>query len=68
MRWIGITLIALSRQVDAKKTVPRHRAKAPPVIVAFGDSLTSGPGLRPDQTYPALLQQRIAGEGRDTRW
>jgi acyl-CoA thioesterase I len=34
-----------------------------PVIVAFGDSLTSGPGLRPDQTYPALLQQRISSEG-----
>ena len=32
-------------------------------IVAFGDSLTSGPRLRPDQTYPALLQERIAREG-----
>src|SRR5215203_4755350 len=32
-------------------------------IVAFGDSLTSGPGLRHDQTYPALLQERIAREG-----
>jgi acyl-CoA thioesterase-1 len=37
------------------------------IIVAFGDSLTSGPGLRPDQTYPALLQQRISSEGGDYR-
>jgi acyl-CoA thioesterase-1 len=37
------------------------------LIVAFGDSLTSGPGLRPDQTYPAVLEQRIAAEGRDYR-
>lgn len=36
-------------------------------IVAFGDSLTSGPGLRPEQTYPALLQQRIAREGLEYR-
>jgi acyl-CoA thioesterase-1 len=35
--------------------------------VAFGDSLTSGPGLRPEQAYPALLQQRIAADGRDYR-
>lgn len=38
-----------------------------PVIVAFGDSLTSGPGLAPHQTYPALLQQRIAAEDRNYR-
>jgi len=36
-------------------------------IVAFGDSLTSGPGLRREETYPALLQQRIAREGHDYR-
>jgi acyl-CoA thioesterase-1 len=33
------------------------------MIVAFGDSLTAGPGLRPEQTYPALLQERIARDG-----
>jgi acyl-CoA thioesterase-1 len=38
-----------------------------PVIVAFGDSLTSGPGLRPEETYPALLQQRISRDGHDYR-
>ena len=34
-------------------------------IVALGDSLTAGPGLRPEETYPALLQQRITSEGHD---
>ena len=46
---------------------PTAPSAASPVIVALGDSLTSGPGLRPDETYPALLQQRIAGEREDYR-
>lgn len=29
-----------------------------PVVVVLGDSLTAGPGLRSEETYPALLQQR----------
>jgi acyl-CoA thioesterase-1 len=35
----------------------------PPVVVAFGDSLTAGPGIQQSQTYPALLQQRIRSAG-----
>ena len=30
-----------------------------PFVVALGDSITAGPGVRPDQTYPALLQERM---------
>ncbi len=30
-----------------------------PVIAAFGDSLTAGPGVGPDQTYPAVLQRKL---------
>lgn len=37
------------------------------VIVAFGDSLTSGLGVAADQTYPARLGQRLAREGYDYR-
>ena len=33
------------------------------VIVAFGDSLTSGLGVPVDQTYPALLGERLRREG-----
>jgi acyl-CoA thioesterase-1 len=44
-------------------------ALAPPataqerVIVAFGDSLTAGLGVPADQTYPALLGDRLRREG-----
>ncbi len=33
------------------------------VIVAFGDSLTAGLGVLADQTYPALLGERLRREG-----
>ena len=34
-------------------------------IVAFGDSLTAGYGLNPEESYPALLQKRLAADGFD---
>jgi acyl-CoA thioesterase-1 len=37
-------------------TTPSH---PPQIIVAFGDSLTSGPGLDARETYPALLERRL---------
>jgi acyl-CoA thioesterase-1 len=36
---------------------------SPPVVVVLGDSLTAGPGLRAEETYPALLQQRASAAG-----
>ena len=43
-------------------------AQAPDrVIVAFGDSLTSGHGVPADQTYPALLGARLRREGYSYR-
>jgi acyl-CoA thioesterase I len=33
------------------------------VIVAFGDSLTAGYGVAPDEAYPALLAARLRSEG-----
>jgi acyl-CoA thioesterase-1 len=38
-----------------------------PVIVAFGDSLTSGPGLKADERYSALLQGRVFESGHQYR-
>jgi acyl-CoA thioesterase I len=32
-------------------------------IVAFGDSLTAGFGLSPQQSYPSLLQQQLKADG-----
>jgi acyl-CoA thioesterase-1 len=34
-----------------------------PKIVAFGDSLTAGYGLAPDESYPSLLQKMIDADG-----
>ncbi len=39
-----------------------------PVVVAFGDSLTAGPGLKPEETWPALLQQRARAAGYPHRF
>lgn len=34
-----------------------------PVLVCFGDSLTAGAGVTPDEAYPAYLQQRLDQDG-----
>lgn len=34
-----------------------------PNVVALGDSLTAGPGLAAEETYPAVLQQRLRAGG-----
>src|SRR5437773_10085254 len=36
-----------------------------PKIIAFGDSLTAGFGLSEPESYPYLLQQRLAADGYD---
>jgi acyl-CoA thioesterase-1 len=45
------------------ETPPPHTIAARPRIVAFGDSLTAGLGVRPEEAYPALLQQRVDAAG-----
>ncbi len=37
------------------------------VIVAFGDSLTAGLGVTPDESYPAQLQAKLRAEGYSYR-
>jgi acyl-CoA thioesterase-1 len=34
-----------------------------PVLVCYGDSITAGYGLRPEQAYPASLQQKLDRSG-----
>ncbi len=38
-------------------------SKSLPKIVAFGDSLTAGFGLRQSESYPALLQKKLDADG-----
>jgi acyl-CoA thioesterase I len=42
---------------------PQTAAALRPIVVALGDSLTAGPGLDRDQTYPALLERRASAAG-----
>ena len=51
---------------DATKTTaaagPTAEAPAPkaqPAILFFGDSITAGLGVEPDEAYPALIEQRV---------
>jgi acyl-CoA thioesterase-1 len=47
-----------SDTVSARQTLQR-----PPTVVFFGTSLTAGPGLEPEQAYPALVEKLAAADG-----
>jgi acyl-CoA thioesterase-1 len=42
-------------------------AAAPRTLVFFGDSLTAGYGVDPDEAFPALIQKKIDEAGRSWR-
>jgi len=46
--------------------VPAHGASVPTILV-FGDSLSAGYGIDVDQSWPALLQTRLASQGYEHR-
>ena len=52
----------IERQPSVETPAP-HPIAARPRIVALGDSLTAGLGVRPEEAYPALLQQRVDAAG-----
>src|SRR5687768_9236006 len=63
---LTVSLLAASGTACADQ-VPATTAPSPVVaartIVAFGDSLTSGKGLKADQAYPAVLQRLVEAAG-----
>lgn len=42
-------------------------AAEPKTLLFFGDSLTAGYGLDPDEAYPALIQRKLDDSGREWR-
>lgn len=55
--------LAAALALDLLVALGAARADADPVIVAFGDSLTSGLGVAADEAYPARLEARLRGAG-----
>ena len=60
---LGGLLLLVQVAVVACAPAPAAAQAQDRVIVAFGDSLTSGLGVPVDQTYPALLGERLRREG-----
>src|SRR5688572_31890995 len=58
----GLAVVALACGSSSGPVEPGPPGP-PPVVVVLGDSLTAGPGLHPEETYPALLQQKAAAAG-----
>ena len=46
---------------------PAARADDPPVVMVLGDSLSAGYGMDTDQSWTALLQQRLTEQGYEYR-
>lgn len=62
------TLAALSvlfTNVASTAPADARSASTPIRIVAFGDSLTAGYGLRPTEAFPARLQAALRAKGYD---
>lgn len=59
MRWLG-TLALVVAALAGTAGVSRGDER---VLVAFGDSLTAGLGVAPEEAYPARLQARLRREG-----
>lgn len=56
---VGLLLVMFSHHTLKAETSQR--------ILFFGDSLTAGYGIEPEQAYPALIQQKIDAEGIDAK-
>ncbi len=61
--WQALFNAAAALVVAAVALVPGARAGEPPVIVAFGDSLSAGYGLAEADSFPAQLERYLAARG-----
>ncbi len=67
---IGFVLLGCSQEPPAEKAEVISQAPVPTykgTIVAVGDSLTAGLGVRENQTYPFQLADRLKADGKDYR-
>jgi acyl-CoA thioesterase-1 len=55
--------VAACGQRDARPQASQTAASKPPVVVFFGDSITSGQGVPEERAFPALLQRKLDAEG-----
>lgn len=62
-RWAGATLALLLACSSNDGPIAPGSNDSAPVVVALGDSLTAGPGLRESEAWPALIQERIRTGG-----
>ncbi|HEX5667133.1 MAG TPA: arylesterase, partial [Hyphomicrobium sp.] len=59
-----VGLLAIMFNAVLTLTLLPAEAKSPVKLVAFGDSLTAGYLLRPDESFPAQLSKALAAKGR----
>ena len=53
-----------SKSLEKEQSKTKEKAK---IILCFGNSLTEGYGLKPEESYPSLLQNRIDSLGLNYR-
>jgi acyl-CoA thioesterase I len=61
--WMALALACDRAPARPDGVSPGIIVRPIPIVVALGDSLTAGPGLRDDETYPAVLQRRATANG-----
>lgn len=64
-RWLGGLVVAagLGLSLPAAEAAAADAADGPRTLLFFGDSLTAGYGLDPDEAFPALIQARLDARG-----
>ena len=70
-RRLQLLLLLVAAWAAAAAPAPAAPGAAPPraemLVLAFGDSLTAGYGLRPGESFPARLEAELRRQGRAVR-